>query len=523
VRGERRGRRIGLAGQPRQPGERRRFERTLGEATAVENPTERLGQARRGGGVGPPGGALVNRESEQRFAALRLARAGDQRQVQRAAAVAVAAANLMARLVQGRGEPPRQSAAITNARFAHRLPIPLLAVDLAHRGPNLRIVRDRSERQPAICGHREPGGQEILPGVEIREAAADQTERETPLRGRKHRPHPGIGMGEHDLRLESARCERTRGFQGRFPVAIGPDQALVLGAQAGQIGGAADHQRGLPGCRQLPERLRRELGRRGQPARAKGRIFRGGRRTGREIRRPAGKLRREHSARRPQTGPRRVALARCFDPQSLRQNERFGRREKGRQPLLFGAPSPFLERRRGPQSDRRQGEHRADRDQATGRADRRRGARSRSRRAHDEVAIVTKMSLSSSSGSVHWASVLAGLAVGVLLLLPVPAGPPGWLADRLAEALSSQLDKLFHAGLFFVLAGIWLRSFERLAGWPRPVGTAVLFAAAYGALLEGLQGLSPERATSLADAAANLFGALLFGMVVVRRRRAETT
>jgi len=139
------------------------------------------------------------------------------------------------------------------------------------------------------------------------------------------------------------------------------------------------------------------------------------------------------------------------------------------------------------------------------------------------VAIVPKMSLPSSSASAHGASVLAGVAVGVLLLLPVPAGPPGWLADRLAEALSSQLDKLIHAGLFFALTGIWLRSFERLPGWARPVGTAVLFAAAYGAILEGLQGLGAERTPSLADAAANLGGALLFGWVVVRRRRAETT
>ncbi|HEV7670697.1 MAG TPA: VanZ family protein [Thermoanaerobaculia bacterium] len=133
------------------------------------------------------------------------------------------------------------------------------------------------------------------------------------------------------------------------------------------------------------------------------------------------------------------------------------------------------------------------------------------------------MSLSSSSGSAHWVSVLAALAVGVLLLLPVPAGPPGWLADRLPAALSSQLDKGVHVGLFFALAGIWLRSFDRLPAWPRPVGTAVLSAAAYGAMLEGLQGLSPERTSSFADAAANLIGALLLGSIAALRRRAKTT
>jgi len=129
-----------------------------------------------------------------------------------------------------------------------------------------------------------------------------------------------------------------------------------------------------------------------------------------------------------------------------------------------------------------------------------------------EVAIVTKMP-SSSSRSAHWVSGLAALTVAILLLLPAPSGPPGWLADQLPAALSDRLDKVVHVGLFFALAGIWLRSFERLPGWPRPIRSAVLFAAAYGALLEGLQALTPERTSSPADALANLIGALLLGAI----------
>lgn len=145
-----------------------------------------------------------------------------------------------------------------------------------------------------------------------------------------------------------------------------------------------------------------------------------------------------------------------------------------------------------------------------------------------EVAIVTKMSLSSlsapdravrSSGAAHGLSVFAALSVALLLLLPAPPGPPGWLADQLPAALSSHLDKAVHAALFFILAGIWRRSFERLPGRSRAIASAVLFAAAYGAALEGLQGLTPERATSFPDAAANLVGALLFGAIACCFRR----
>lgn len=138
------------------------------------------------------------------------------------------------------------------------------------------------------------------------------------------------------------------------------------------------------------------------------------------------------------------------------------------------------------------------------------------------VAIVTKMPLSSPFApdrAAHALSTIAALGVALLLLLPAPAGPPGWLADRLPEALSDHLDKAVHAALFFALAAIWRRSLERLPGPTSPVLSAVLLAAGYGAALEGLQALTPDRSTSPGDAAANLCGALLFGAIAARFRR----
>ncbi len=120
-----------------------------------------------------------------------------------------------------------------------------------------------------------------------------------------------------------------------------------------------------------------------------------------------------------------------------------------------------------------------------------------------------------------------GVAVAVLLLVPVPPGPPAWLPDWIPRwlaygwpaALFSHIDKGIHAGLFFALAGVWFRSFDRLPRWPRPLATAVLAAALYGAVLEGVQALSPARTSSFADAAANLCGALLLGLAVRRSLR----
>lgn len=329
MRSERGGRRIGLAGEASQAGERRRPERTLRKTAAVEYPAERRGQPGRGCGIGPPRRALVDREGEQPLAVVRLARADDDVQVQLAATVHVASPNLAARMVEGRREPALLRPAETLARVAHRRPIAPLAIELANRGPRFRIVGDRRERQAAVAGHREPGGQQVLPGIAIGETPADQPEREMPFFRGEHRPEAGIGVGEHDLRLEPAGRQSPRRQQGRLPFTIRPDQPFVLGAQAAEIGGAAYHQRRLPGGRPRGERFRGEPRRRVQPARARPRIGHGGRRAGGKVRRPARQLRREDPARRAQTGARRIAFARHFDRQPLRQGKRRRIREKG--------------------------------------------------------------------------------------------------------------------------------------------------------------------------------------------------
>ncbi len=371
--GERRGRRIGLAGKAGQAGKRRRTERAQRIPAAVEDPPERRGQA---------GRALVDRQGQQRLPVIRFASAGGQLQVELAPAVHVAAPDLPARLFESRAEPRALRPAKAQARIAHRRPIGLLAIDLANLGPRFRIIRNDGERQPAIRGHSEPGGEQVLPGVEIGEPAADQPERDPTLGRREHRPEPGIGVGEHDLRLESAGCQGARGLQGSLPLAVRLDQAVVLGAQTAEIDGTTDHQRPLPGGRPFGERLRGKAHGRGQPGRALRGIGRRGRRTRGKVGRPARKLRGEYPASRAETSPCRVALARHLDRQPIGQNQRRRGREKSAQPLLLGAPFHGLLPRRHRQAERREGKQRAQHPQATGRGGRRTKARSGGRWAH---------------------------------------------------------------------------------------------------------------------------------------------
>ncbi len=77
----------------------------MGETAAIEDPAERRTQAGRGGGIGPPRRALVDSDSEQPLAVVRLARTGDQVEIQIAPAVYVPPANLPAREVEGRRKP----------------------------------------------------------------------------------------------------------------------------------------------------------------------------------------------------------------------------------------------------------------------------------------------------------------------------------------------------------------------------------------------------------------------------------
>ena len=90
-----------------------------------------------------------------------------------------------------------------------------------------------------------------------------------------------------------------------------------------------------------------------------------------------------------------------------------------------------------------------------------------------------------------------------------------------------------HFAMYMVLSGLLLALFSGLGWFPQskaaPLLVAVVLAAAYGGLMEVLQGMVPERHMSLLDAVVNTAGALVGaagGAVVVLwflsyRRRAR--
>lgn len=93
-------------------------------------------------------------------------------------------------------------------------------------------------------------------------------------------------------------------------------------------------------------------------------------------------------------------------------------------------------------------------------------------------------------------AILATVLVGVLLLIPLPAPPPGFGPP--------EPDKLAHLVLFGILAALWsvaIRPARFVA-----VGLAVTF---YGGLLELLQGLTSYRDCDLRDFAADALGAAI--------------
>jgi VanZ family protein len=98
---------------------------------------------------------------------------------------------------------------------------------------------------------------------------------------------------------------------------------------------------------------------------------------------------------------------------------------------------------------------------------------------------------------------LATLGVAALLLIPLPAPPPGTVSTLWGLP---EVDKLAHLLLFLALGWIWRRSLVRA---DRPVSYLVIFAAvvAYGGLLELLQGASGIRTAEWGDLAADALGA----------------
>jgi len=112
----------------------------------------------------------------------------------------------------------------------------------------------------------------------------------------------------------------------------------------------------------------------------------------------------------------------------------------------------------------------------------------------------------------------ATVAVGALLLLPIPTLPGG--LEPLAA--SSWADKAVHLALFLALGWLWQRALQS-PGERRVVGAPaiVLALVAYGGLLELAQGASGYRTASWGDLAADALGAAL-AVVVTRARRQPT-
>jgi VanZ family protein len=111
-------------------------------------------------------------------------------------------------------------------------------------------------------------------------------------------------------------------------------------------------------------------------------------------------------------------------------------------------------------------------------------------------------------------TLLATLAVGALLLVPLPRLPGG------LEALTSTswADKAVHLLLFLGLGISWGRDLEA-AGFSRSGrGLAVVVGLiAYGGLLEIVQGATGNRTASWGDLAADAAGAVL-ALSFARRR-----
>ena len=115
-------------------------------------------------------------------------------------------------------------------------------------------------------------------------------------------------------------------------------------------------------------------------------------------------------------------------------------------------------------------------------------------------------------------------ALLIWLLLSIPtgilgAGKGGWLATHLPAWLLARIDKVVHAGLFLVLAGLLHRGPRSAATGPSPLaglGRVLALSCTYGALTELYQHLFlPWRSGDLADLLADGLGASLYALAVV--------
>jgi VanZ family protein len=98
-----------------------------------------------------------------------------------------------------------------------------------------------------------------------------------------------------------------------------------------------------------------------------------------------------------------------------------------------------------------------------------------------------------------------GLAVAIAFALIEPVPPK---LDAVTHEFSFPVDKLAHFGLFLVAAFPWRRSLAAL-GWRSPGIAVVVLAAAYGGVLEIVQGLWTLRDPEVLDMLAGALGALV--------------
>ena len=117
------------------------------------------------------------------------------------------------------------------------------------------------------------------------------------------------------------------------------------------------------------------------------------------------------------------------------------------------------------------------------------------------------------SASATWGVLAAAWAalIWALLTTPVPPQvPPSWLPG----ALLPVQDKLGHAGIFFVQAGLLQRALRRRLGGRRALLAALVACLLLGAATELRQRWVPHREGDLLDLLADLAGATLYGALL---------
>jgi VanZ family protein len=112
-----------------------------------------------------------------------------------------------------------------------------------------------------------------------------------------------------------------------------------------------------------------------------------------------------------------------------------------------------------------------------------------------------------------WALLAVAWAAFAWALLTTPS-PPQVPAGWLPQLVQPWQDKIGHAGLFFVQAGLLERALRRRLGGARAFLVAAAFALALGGITEVRQRWVPNREADVLDFAADAGGALLYGALL---------